>query len=262
MTAPTWTAILLAGERPGESAFARAHGVAAKALIPVAGEPMLGRVVRALLQCSSLGSIVLLAQDPGRLTTGSLAWLNDEPRIVPARSGDGIAASIADQAGSAHAPFPLMIVTADHALLTPAMVEAFLAEAGATDAAVGVVERGVVEAAFPHVRRTWLRFGGGQYSGANLFALRTEAARAALTLWSNVERDRKKALRLMLSFGPVLAFRALTRTISLDAALTQLGRRVGLSVRAVRLPFAEAAVDVDKPSDLALAEQVLAGRGA
>src|SRR3978361_2027873 len=48
-----WTAILLAGERPGENGFAQSRGVAAKALIPVAGEAMLARVARALLAAPS-----------------------------------------------------------------------------------------------------------------------------------------------------------------------------------------------------------------
>jgi hypothetical protein len=60
----------------------------------------------------------------------------------------------------------------------------------------------------------------------------------------------------------MLALRALTRTISLDAAIDKIGRRVGFTAKAVRLPFAEAAIDVDKPSDLELAENILRERGA
>ena len=59
-------------------------------------------------------------------------------------------------------------------------------------------------------------------------------------------------------FGPLLALRAATRPITLDGALRSAGRKAGIDVRAVRLPFAEAAIDVDKPSDLELAERILA----
>ena len=45
----TFTAIVLAGSRPGRDAFAESFGTDLKALIPVAGEPMLRRPVRALL---------------------------------------------------------------------------------------------------------------------------------------------------------------------------------------------------------------------
>ena len=43
-------------------------------------------------------------------------------------------------------------------------------------------------------------------------------------------------------------------------ALAALGRRTGTRLAAVEMPFAEAAIDVDKPADLALAEAVLANR--
>jgi GTP:adenosylcobinamide-phosphate guanylyltransferase len=261
MSQQDWTALVLAGQRPGETAFADAHGVATKALIPVAGQPMLERVVRTLLQSAPVNRIVILAQDPQVLLAGSLAWMNQDERIATATSGDGISSSIARIAGSSQAPFPLLVTTADHALLDPAMIDAFIGSVDDADAAFAVVERKVVEAAHPETKRTWLRFSDGDLTGANLFALRTVSARKALAIWASVEKDRKKAVKLMLSFGPMLALRALTRTISLDAALLRIGRRIGVTLRAIRLPFADAAVDVDKEADLVLAERILAGRG-
>jgi GTP:adenosylcobinamide-phosphate guanylyltransferase len=255
-----WTAILLAGQRPGEDAFPARYGVAAKALIPVGGEPMLGRVARTLLACPSVDRILVLAQRPNALLAGSLAWMGEEPRIGAAESGAGISASIGAIAGSAAAPFPLLVTTADHALLTVEMVECFLGGAGDADVAFGLVERSLVERVHPDTRRTWLRLGDGDYSGANLFALASPASREALAFWSRVEQDRKKALRLIAYFGPWLLLRALTRTISLDAALAKIGRRMEMRLRAVRLPFPEAAIDVDKPADVELAERILAAR--
>ncbi|HEY0627153.1 MAG TPA: nucleotidyltransferase family protein [Allosphingosinicella sp.] len=252
-----WTAIILAGQRPGENAFARSHGVEFKALIPVAGEPMLGRVVRTMLACPSVGRIVILAQEPEALLAGELGWIRAEPRIGTAAAGAGISDSIDAVAGSDAAPWPVLVVTADHALLTPEVVEHFLAQAGAGDGALAVVERKVVEAEFPETRRTWIKFRGGQFSGANLFALCGENARKALAIWSGVERDRKKALKLLRYFGPLLALRALTRTITIEGALLAVGRKAGLDIRAVRLPFAKAAIDVDKPADLELVERIL-----
>ena len=71
-----------------------------------------------------------------------------------------------------------------------------------------------------------------------------------------------KARRLLSHFGPWLAVRALTRTIGLADALAAAGRRLGLTARLVAMPQAEAAIDVDKPADLALAETILAARAA
>jgi GTP:adenosylcobinamide-phosphate guanylyltransferase len=254
-----YIAILLAGERPGESGFARSRGVVAKALIPVAGEPMIARVARALLAAPSVARILVLTQAPERLRADAPSWLSEDPRIGWAASGDTIAASIRAVAGSAAAPWPLIVTTADHALLTPEIVEAFAAECRGADVAFAMVERRTVEAAWPETKRTWLKARGGRYSGANLFALANERAVPALDLWAGIERDRKKAWRLVAFLGPSILVGALTRTLSLQAAATRIGRKLGFSAKAVILPYAEAAIDIDKPEDLELVERILGG---
>ncbi len=255
-----WTAILLAGQRPGGDPLAAHAGVTWKALIPVAGETMLARVVTTLLAAPSIGDIVVLAQTPERILADAPGWIAANPRVRTATGGSGIAAGIARIAGSAEAPWPVLVTTADHPLLTVAMVETFTAQAAGADVAVAVAERRVIHAAYPDNKRTWLRFADGDWSGANLFALGGPKAQAALTAWTEVEQDRKKAFKLVWHFGPLLALRAATRTIGLHEAIALAGRRLGFAARLVAMTQAEAAIDVDKPSDLALAERILRAR--
>ena len=252
-----WTALILAGQRPGVDPLAAHFGTEWKALVAIAGAPMLDHVARTLLACPEVDRIVIAAQRPDLFATG---WLAAEPRIAFTQSAGGISRSIAAVAGTAVAPWPLLVTTADHPLLTPAMVASFLTGAGTADVAVGMVERRTMLAAYPDTKRTWLRFRGGAYSGANLFALRTAKAQAALDLWAQAEQDRKQALKLFWHFGPLLALRAITRTITGPAALRTAGRRLGLDATLVALPQPEAAIDVDKPADHALAEAILAKR--
>jgi hypothetical protein len=182
------------------------------------------------------------------------------PRIAFLTSGDGIARSVAKAAASGEAPFPLFVTTADHALLTPETIAAFLRAARGADVAVGVVERAVVEARFPQAKRTWLRFRRGDWTGANLFWLAGPAALPVVESWAAVEQDRKKGWKLIAKFGLGLLLRAATRTITLHDAVAKAGRRLGANVRMVGLSDPLAAVDVDKVSDLELAEAVLEGR--
>jgi GTP:adenosylcobinamide-phosphate guanylyltransferase len=252
-----WTAILLAGERPGENGFARSQGVAAKALIPVAGEPMIVRVARALLASPSVARIVILTQTPDLLRGKAPEWLAREPRIGWAVSGGTIAGGIRAVAGGPEAPWPLLVTTADHALLTPEMVEAFLRETGGADVAFAMVERRTVETMWPETKRTWLKARGGHYSGANLFALANARAARALDLWAGIERDRKKAWRLLAFLGPSILIGAITRTLTVQGAADRIGAKLELSAKAVVLPYAEAAIDVDKPEDLQLVERIL-----
>jgi molybdopterin-guanine dinucleotide biosynthesis protein A len=252
-----WTAILLAGQRPGSDPLAAHFGQRWKALVPVAGEAMLSRVARTLLAAPSIGRVVLMAQEPEALFVGDCAWIADEPRISTRISNAGIATSVAGVAGSEAAPWPVLVTTADHPLLRVEMIEAMIAGIGAADVGVGVVGQRVLLAAYPGNRRTWLRFRGEAWTGANLFALRTDRARSALLAWSEVERDRKKALKLIWHFGPLLALRAITRTVTLAGAMAAAGRRMGFAAKPVALPFAEAGIDVDKPSDHELVEAIL-----
>lgn len=255
MTA-SWTAILLAGERPRADTLAAAFDGRVKALVDVAGEPMVARVARTLGACPEIARTLVLAQDAAAIAS----VLDESTRLTVASSGDGIARSVSAVAGTAAAPWPVLVTTADHVLLTRGAVAAFLAAVAGCDVAVGVVERRTVLARFPDTRRTWLRFAGGAYTGANLFALNGPRAAPAVSVWSEVEGDRKKGWRLVARFGPVLLLRALTRTISLDAAISRAGSALGLDARAVVLDDPCAAVDVDRPADLALAEAVLTGR--
>ena len=253
----TIDALLLAGRRPGLDPLAASRGVTLKALIPVAGRAMVERVAATLLACPAIARIGVMTQD----TAAIGAVLPADPRLRLLVAGAGIAGSIVAAIGRGDAALPLLVTTADHALLTPATVAAFLAAVPAdADVAVGVVERRVVEARLPTTKRTWLRFRGGDWTGANLFYLGGDRALAVLRVWADVEQDRKTGWRLVARFGPLLLLGFLTRTITLDAAVRRAGRRLGADVRAVPLVDPLAAVDVDKASDLVLAEAVLEGR--
>lgn len=258
------TVLVPAGRRPGVDPLAEHFGAPFKAAIPVAGEPMLGRVVQALLAAPAVGRIVILSQSPDTLWGHpDLAWLLKEPQVSWLSSGNSISASVLgaiETLGDEAAPF--LLVTADHALLTPAMIDAFLMGAfrEPTDIAIGFVERKTLLARYPQSRRTWIKLKGGWYSGANLFLFASTRVRPALALWQEVEQDRKKAIKLFTRFGIGLFLKAVFRLVSLPRALATAGQRLGLKVRPVILDIAEACIDVDKPEDHALAEQILEGR--
>lgn len=257
-----WTAIVLAGSRPGGDPLADHFAAPLKSQVSVAGEPMLGRVVRTLLDSASIRRVLALAQQPERLAEGGLAWLAAEPRVTLASSGASIAASVGEILGTEAAPWPALITTGDHPLLTPEMVEHFIAASAGADASLGVVERDLLLAHYPEAKRTWLRFGGGAYTGANLFSVQNAQAQRLIDLFARAESDRKRRLRLLWHFGPALALGAATRTVSLEEGIARAGRSLGVNVKAVPMPYAEAGIDVDGPADHALAERIFAAREA
>lgn len=256
------TALLLAGARPVPDPLARAAGVAVKALVPVAGEPMINRPARALLDHPAIGCVIVLTQTPDPLVADpATAWLADHPRVTFERSGAGIAASLLTLLERPDIAFPLLMTTADHVLLDRAMLDQMVAQAAGADIAVAMVERGRLIARYPGSRRTWLKFRDGWWSGANIFWFGGRAARPVIALWQEVEQDRKKGWKVLAAFGPLPLLGALLRISTLRGGIARMGRRFGLTARLVAMDEAEACIDADKPADVTLIESILAARG-
>jgi GTP:adenosylcobinamide-phosphate guanylyltransferase len=252
----SWTAVVLAGSRPGRDAFAEQFGTDLKPLIPVAGEPMVRRPVRALLESDAIEKILVLSQLPERIA----AELPNDRRIELQESRGTIAETIEQLILKRTAAFPMLVTTADHALLDPQMIAEFVEKAEGADLAIGVVEEKALLERLPQSKRTWLRFRGGAYSGANLFAFGSIKALAAIEQWRSVEQDRKKGWRVLAALGPALLLGAALRLRTLEQSVASIGRKLGMDARAVVLSDPLAGVDVDKPVDHAIVEAILAGR--
>lgn len=264
MTEGRWSALVLAGSRRGEDdPVARYRGVRHKSLATAGGVPLLVRVVEALRAVPRIGDILVSLDDPRLIESlPGLAALEANGRLRLLTSAAGLSRSVAD--GFAHAGAPLLVTTADHALLERAMVEQVLtaAETARADVAAGLVAAGTITARYPETRRTYLRFRDGGYSGANLFALRTPVAERGIAFWERLERDRKQPWRLARALGPHLLLAYLLRLWTLEDAMGRVSARLGLKAVAVPIPIAEAAIDVDRPADLDLVEAILARREA
>ena len=250
-----YAALLLAGARPGGDSFTKRYGASMKALIPIVGEPMVLRPLRALLASDRVESVRLLTQEPDDIA----AVLPDAPGWSVEPSDGTIAETLERICADKRTRWPLLVTTADHALLDTAMIDQFCAEAVGPDLAIGVVTKSALEKRLPQSRRTWIGFRRGRYTGANLFALGSPKAMRAVALWREVEQDRKKGWRLLLALGwPGIL--GLLRIRTLDQTLDAMGRKLGLTLRAVRLDDPLAAVDVDKPQDYDLVTAILERR--
>jgi len=257
-------ALVLAGRR---SADERSPGGSErhKALEPVDGVAMLERVVGALEATGRFASITVSSDDPSLVrATPALAASAERGVLRFAASGASPAASVAAFLASAGASGPVLATAADHALLQPRWVEHFLeaAEASGADAVVALVEAGVFRREFPDARRTFIPLRGSAVSGANLFLFRPPRGAEVARFWVRAEAFRKRPWRMVATFGPLVLLRFLLHRLDLDGALAAAGRVIGARIAAVRMPFAESAIDVDTPEDLVLANRLLAARRA
>ncbi len=257
-------ALVLAGRRDANDELAAATGAPHRAMLDVSGRPMLARVIATLSASSRISGVTVSIDAPD--------LLDGYPELAEARArGDfEVIASEPSPSRSVLAAFdrvasdwPWLVTTADHALLDASMLEHFLEAASAAgrersaDLAVGLVSRSRIEARFPGARRTYLPFRGESFSGANLFALLGPRARNAVSFWRRAESLRKQPWKLVREFGWVSLALFLARRLTLDRALERAGEVLGARVVAIPMPMAEAAVDVDKISDLELVRTIL-----
>ena len=249
---PEISAIILAGQRPGIDPLAAAFGLNCKALIPVGGVPMVSRVFRTLKAHPAIAKTRVMAQDVAALQQAG------DFQVVP--SDETIADTIAPLVAGASEP--LLITTADHALLDADMLDSFITKARGADLAIGMVERRTLVAAYPQSKRTWLIFRGGAYSGANLFWIGSPKIMPLLDIWKQVEQKRKRGRALLGAFGPLILIGVALRLLILEGALARVGARFGIRIVPVILPQAEACIDVDSVADHALVERIIAARTA
>ena len=256
-----YTAVILAADRELHDPVAQSAAVSCKALTPVAGRPMVLRVLDALSEAREVGGRILAgpamtsveqnAELHNLVSSGQVQWV--APQATPSTSAFSVLQSLPKDA-------PVLVTTADHALLTAAMIDHFCAAArrSGCDVLAGVARHELVAAAFPASRRTVTRLRDGGYCGCNLFAFLTPQARLAADFWRKVEKERKKPLRIVKVMGTAAVLRYLLGRLTLDQALAALSQRMALTAGVVRMPFAEAAVDVDKVEDWLLVEAVMA----
>lgn len=234
--------------------MAKAFGVTHKCLVEIGGEPMLKRVVETLKASPAVASVSISIENQ-ELLDAALGPRARDIRFVPSAES---AARSTLAALPEDGPFPWLITTGDHPLLTVEMLQYFLTKAteSGADLCAGLARAETILARFPEARRTYLKFGPDRVSGCNLFALTSPRARKAVAFWHDLEKVRKQPWRLIGAFGPVALLRFLTGALTLDSAFALASRRLDLLARPVLMPFAEAAVDVDKPDDKVLAEKI------
>ncbi len=122
----TLTAVVLAGSRTANDPVAQAAGVSCKALTPVGNTAMVIRVLDALQDATTISTSILcgpswplLEQELtvcSRIESQHIQWV--PPQSTPCTSTTFAMQSISEE-------IPVLVTTADHALLTSEIVDTF-----------------------------------------------------------------------------------------------------------------------------------------
>ncbi len=264
MTSPLdslFSVIVLAGSRGENDPVATGCGVSHKAIAPLDGRVMVEHVLETLARWPSLTELIVVIEDPAiveNLAVVRRLRSSGVLRIIPAANSP---ASSVIHALDEVRRYPALLTTADHPLLTLAMVDEFVADIDASsDVAALVASDRTILREYPDSIRTYLRFADVSVSGCNLFAVSNPKGRRVFEFWRRIERDRKRPWRMALGLGVGTLVRYALGWLSLADAIAALGARAGIRGHVVQSSFAEAAIDVDKIDDLRLAERILERR--
>lgn len=254
------TILVLAGKRDGRlDPLAARAGVSHKAVVPVAGKPLISHVLETLESAWDDARIVVSIHDPAVLGHVEIVRrLREKGRLDVVEAQAGIVESV--ESAARGADWPLLITTGDNALVTVEALHRINAagEEQAADAVLGLVEIEAIRKAYPYERKGGYPFRDMTISNCNLFWLRDARALAAAEAFRGGGQFAKRKGELRRAFGLINLIRFRLKLDTLDAAFARLSRR--FDVRIVPYVFEDGrlAIDVDNEESLAATEQLMA----
>ena len=257
--------IVIAGGRPDpdDPLFPYTQGKP-KALLSLAGQPMLAHVLRAFHDAQEVDTIVVvgIAEAEGIAVTKDLPssqpviFLQDQGSIV-ANARRGLEWLAANRPGNSE----LLLSTADIPLLTGHIVDAFVDQCRPFDrlAYYNLVTKETMEARFPHSNRTFVRLREAEVAGGDLFLVQSGILYTNQALWEALTDARKNAWQLARIVGFRTLLKLLLHRLSL-AEVEQLATQLlGAPIRILTNPYPELAMDADKPEQVDQLRRQLSG---
>lgn len=260
MTAEQPKILVLAGRRSASlDPLAAKMGVSHKALVPVAGEAMVGRVLRIAAEAFPNSPLFVSVEDFAVIAgEPTVARLYAEGRLTPVGAEHHIVDSVVE--ASRTTGFPLLLCTADNVLMS---VEGFraIAETGSEPGVDGVVmmaEKQDILAAHPDGQRRFYAFRGGAYSNCNLFWLSGEHSFKAIESFRYGGQFAKRKRDAVKALGLTTLFLYASKLVTIDGMFRHLSRRFKVRMRPMVTADGRLAIDVDNERTHRVAEEIIA----
>ncbi|MDY0020068.1 MAG: NTP transferase domain-containing protein [Anaerolineae bacterium] len=230
-----------------------------KALLDMAGKPMVQWVVDALTGAKSIDHIILIGLRPeDGITSPKLTDVLPDQGSLVGNMVAGAERALEYNPGAYH----VVMATADIPTITAEMVDGLIAQC--TDPTVDVyytvVERSLMEARFPNSKRSYVHLTDGDLAGGDIHIGNPKLAQTQRELAEELLKNRKSALKQIRKIGFGLFVKLLLRRLSLREAEERISKSLNLKGKAVLARHAELGMDVDKPFQLEICRQALLPR--
>ena len=254
-------AIVLAGG-PRDAVAALEPGAPNKAFVRVAGRTLLARTLDAIDATPSLGPVVIVAppsaRDRAELASDGAVG---EPRDVR-DDGATMAESLCSGLRGLDPDALVFVCASDLPILSRRALEDFLSRARASDADLvyAAVERTTHEARFPNVPHTWATLRDGTFCGGGCIAMRPRVLPALEDVLGALGAARKNPLRLAGIFGVPTLLRYAAKRLTIARVERRASQILRAPAAVAICAYPEIAVNVDRVTDVALAERLITDR--
>jgi len=251
-------AIILAGgiPQPEDPLYGYSKGDS-KALMDIAGKPMVQWVLDALSGAKHVDNVIIVGLSPKNKLKSKkpLHYLSNQGRML-SNIVVGVDKSLELNKKNQY----VMVVSADVPALKSEMVDWLVETCMETkdDIYYGVCTRKVMEKRFSNSKRTYTKLKDIELCGADVNIAHVSMTTDHLDMWETLIGSRKNPLKQAGIIGLGTLWSVFTRSISLDDLVDRVCQRIGISGRAIIWPYAEACMDVDKPHQLELMRKDLA----
>ena len=244
--------ILTAGGTPSpeDPLYAYSDGLP-KALIPIGNKPMIQWVLDALAEAKTIRRVVLigLADEIEVHYPREMARIEDRGSMV-----ENILAGVQTLRSYPDPSQHALIVASDVPAVTPEAVD-WVSEqtmAAKKDLIYTVVSQPVMESRFPDSRRSYIPLKDMKICGGDINAIDMTKINYENPLYRKLIASRKNALKQasLLGFDTLLLI--LFRAITLSQTEKRVCNRLEVDGKVLPCPYAEIAMDVDKPGQLEL----------
>lgn len=244
-------AVIIAGGTIGSPELRAAAGVDCKSLILIHGKPMAYWVVKALRDTACIGSVVVVGNRC--LAEAAVSEIADHVLTEESHEVENLIKGV----DALDNPERILMVSGDTPLLTPDCVADLVQNAPDADVVFPTVEKTAVVTAFPDKRWMFARTTEGEFTGSSSVVFRPEVFREHKETVIKVFNARRSAADLVALWGASFAFKFALGRLSIADMEEHISKTMGIDARSYVSRYAELAFDVDRASDIVLAEERL-----
>jgi GTP:adenosylcobinamide-phosphate guanylyltransferase len=227
-----------------------------KALVDVAGKPMIQWVLDALSEAKLVDNVIIIGLSPksGITCKKPLHYISNQGRMLA-----NIVAGVNKVLELTPKTEYVLVVSSDIPGIDAGMVDWLIETCMQTkeDIYYGVIPREVMETRYPGSNRTYTKLKDIQLCGADMHITHVSMATEHLDMWEELIGNRKSPLRQAATIGLGTLIKVATRSITLDDLVVTVTKRLGITGRPIIWDHAEPGMDVDKPHQLEILREDL-----